>query len=85
VPVSVRVRPGVNGPVTIVLERFDPLEGYQFLRRVHTRARAGRATVTFRPPSAGRYRARATFDGTLGAASSDSGTTRLLVAAPLQQ
>ncbi|MEA2229690.1 MAG: hypothetical protein QOF04_3320 [Solirubrobacteraceae bacterium] len=85
VPVSVRVRPGVSGPVTIVLERFDPLEGYQFLRRVHTRARAGRATVTFRPPSAGRYRARAGFDGTLGAASSDSGTTRLLVAGPLQQ
>jgi hypothetical protein len=84
-PISVRVRPGVNGPVTIVVERFDPLAGYQFLRRVNTIARGGRATVTFRPPSAGRYRARATFGGTLGAASSDSGTTRLLVAGPLQQ
>jgi hypothetical protein len=85
VTVGVRVRPAVNGPVTIVVERFDPLEGWQFLRRVRVRASAGRASVSFRPPGPGRYRARASFDGTLGAAGSQSGLSSVLVAGPLRQ
>jgi hypothetical protein len=85
VTIGVRVRPAVNGPVTIVIERFDPLESWQFLRRVRVRARSGTARVTFRPPGAGRYRARASFDGTLGAASSRSGLSTVLVAGPLRQ
>ncbi|MEA2247465.1 MAG: hypothetical protein QOH46_1994 [Solirubrobacteraceae bacterium] len=85
VTIGVRVRPAVNGPVTIVIERFDPLEGWQFLRRAHVRASSGRASVTFRPPGAGRYRARASFDGTLGAAGSQSGLSSVLVAGPLRQ
>ena len=85
VTVGVRVRPAVNGPVTVVVERFDPLEGWQFLRRVRVRANAGRASVSFRPPGAGRYRARASFDGTLGAAGSQSGLSSVLVAGPLRQ
>jgi hypothetical protein len=85
VTIGVRVRPVVNGPVTIVIERFDPLESWQFLRRVRVRATSGTARVTFRPPGAGRYRARASFDGTLGAASSQSGLSTVLVAGPLRQ
>jgi hypothetical protein len=83
--IAVRVTPAVAGPVTVVIERFDPLEGYQFLRRVRLQATAGRAAVSFRPPAPGRYRARATFNGTRGAARSESGTARVLVAGPLQQ
>jgi len=85
VTVAVRIRPAVSGPVTVVIERFDPLEGWQFLRRARVRATNGRATASFRPQGAGRYRARATFDGTLGAASSRSGLSSVLVAGPLRQ
>jgi hypothetical protein len=79
------VSPAVSGPVTIVVERFDPLAGWQFLRRFATRAVRGRASIAWRPPSVGRFRARARFEGTRGAAASDSGRATLLVAAPLRQ
>jgi hypothetical protein len=85
VGVAVRVSPAVNGPATVVIERFDPLEGWQFLRRARVHVANGRGTASFRPPGAGRYRARATFDGTLGAASSRSGLSSVLVARPLRQ
>jgi hypothetical protein len=85
VTIAVDVTPAVAGPVTVVIERFDPLAGYQFLRRVRIRAAGGRASVGFRPPAPGRYRAKATFEGTRGAASSESGFARVLVAGPLRQ
>jgi len=85
VAVSARVRPNVSGPVTIVVERYDPLFGYQFARRYRTVARNGLAVVRFRPRAVGRYRARAAFTGTGGAAPSESpGNAGLLVAEPLQ-
>lgn len=77
--------PAVGGPATAVIERFDPLAGFQFLRRVRVRVAGGRASVGFRPPAPGRYRAQATFDGTRAAASSESGFARVLVAGPLRQ
>jgi hypothetical protein len=40
VTIGVTVTPAVAGPVTIVIERFDPLAGYQFLRRVRVHATA---------------------------------------------
>jgi hypothetical protein len=85
VTIAVTVTPAVAGPVTVVIERFDPLGGYQFLRRVRVHAAGGRANVAFSPPAPGRYRAAATFDGTREAASSGSGFARLLVAGPLRQ
>ena len=85
VTIAVAVTPAVAGPVTVLIERFDPLGGYQFLRRVRVHAAGGHASVDFRPPSPGRYRASATFDGTREAASSASGFARLLVAGPLRQ
>jgi len=85
VSISARVRPDVNGPVTIVVERYDPLFGFQFARQYETRARSGRAVVRFRPRAVGRYRARAAFEGTRSAAPSESpGSAGLLVADPLQ-
>jgi hypothetical protein len=84
VSLSARVAPGASGPVTFVVERFDPLAGWQFLRRFHTRASGGGVSVSFLPPSVGRYRARASFAGTRVASPSDSGYARLLVAGPLR-
>ncbi len=84
VPIRVRVRPAASGPVTIVVERFDPLFGFQFARRFRTRARSGLAVVSFSPRALGRYRARAAFTGTRSAAPSESGFAGLLVAEPLR-
>jgi hypothetical protein len=85
VTVAVDLTPAVAGPVTVVIERFDPLAGWQFLRRVHIRATAGHAGVGFRPPAPGHYRAQATFEGTAEAAGSASGFARVSVAGPLRQ
>ena len=78
------VSPSTGGPVEIVVERFDPLEGFQFLRSFRLRARGGRANASFRPPSEGSYRARAVFKGTRDAARSTSGYARLKVQSPLR-
>jgi hypothetical protein len=77
--------PEVSGPVTIVVERFDPLEGYQLIRRFETRAVRGRASVSFLPPSVGRYRARATFNATRIAAGSQSAFRNFRVEEPLTE
>jgi hypothetical protein len=85
VELNVAVPPGVSGPATIVVERFDPLNGYQFLRTLRVRVRAGRGSVRFDPPSVGRYRARARFLGTRNAARSASGLEEFSVERPLQE
>ena len=85
VSISARIRPNVSGPVTIMVERYDPLFGFQFARRYRTRASDGLATVRFRPRAIGRYRARAAFTGTGAAAPSESpGSAGLIVSEPLQ-
>jgi len=84
--VSIRasVRPSSSGPFTILVERFDPLFGWQFAQRYRTRAVAGSAAVRFRPPAEGRYRAKAFFRGSRSAAESQSRYAGLLVAGPLR-
>jgi hypothetical protein len=79
VTVGVDVRPDAAGPVTVTIERFDPLAGWQFHRRVRTTTRA----IGFLPPTIGRWRARAEFEGTRADAPSSSGYARVLVAEPL--
>jgi hypothetical protein len=79
------VNPNVAGRSTILLEKFDPLEGWQFLRRIHPTVSGGRASLTFAPPSIGRYRATASFDGSKLASPSEAGRAKLIVRAPLQQ
>jgi hypothetical protein len=75
----------VSGPVTVTVEQFDPLSGWQFERTVRTRAVAGTATVAFTPSSEGRWRATARFDGTREVAPSEAqGFARILVAPPLR-
>lgn len=85
VRLGTRVRPGVAGPVTLVVQRFDPLAGWQFAQRYRVQARRGAASVLFRPPAVGRWRVRATFEGTRRTSPSESGFARLLVASPLRR
>lgn len=83
--VGVSVAPRISGPVTIVVDRFDPLAGWLFFSSFHTRASGGSAGISFRPPHVGRWRARASFTGTRTASPSASGFARVLVAGPLQE
>ena len=82
VRIAVHVKPGVAGPVRITIERFDPLAGWQFNRRLTAVASGGGASVAFTPPSEGRWRASAEYRGTRVAAPSVTGLARVLVAAP---
>jgi hypothetical protein len=79
------VSPAESGPVVILVERFDPLAGYQFMRTLRVHAVGGHAAVGFLPPSVGFYRARATFVGTRDAATSGTGWHRFKVQAPLTE
>ena len=70
-----------RGVLELEIDRFDPLSGWQFSRRVRIRVPAG--TVSWTPPAPGRWRARARFLGTLRFSPSQSGYMHLLVARPL--
>ena len=83
VAIGVRVTPGESGPVTVDVERFDPLAGWQFHTRFRRRAVGGTATIAFTPPSVGRWRVRATYDGTRTAAPSGPSVASFTVAEPL--
>jgi hypothetical protein len=83
VSLSLNVRPGVEGRGVIVVQRLDPIAGYQFLRRYHVRVVGGRATVAFTPPSVGHYRASSSFLGSRTASPSATGYARLTVNGPL--
>ena len=83
VRIGVEVAPEASGPVRVRIERFDPLAGWLFFREVRTVAAAGSAGVAFTPPTEGRWRARAAFEGTRIAAPSESSYAELLVAPPL--
>jgi hypothetical protein len=82
---SARITPGVPGPVVIIVERFDPVDGWQFSRRFRVRSGSGTATVGYNPPGVGRYRFRAEFLGTRGASPSRSGIAFFRVQGPLQE
>ncbi len=79
---GVRVRPAVKGPVTVTIERFDPLAGWLFARQEHAVATKGRASIGFVAATVGRWRVSATFDGTIGSGSSASGFDEMLVVSP---
>jgi hypothetical protein len=85
VNLGVRVSPGASGRATIVVERFDPTSGWQFLHRYEPRVSGGSGGVTFTPPSVARYRARAVFNGTRIASGSSSSVEHFRVEAPLTE
>jgi hypothetical protein len=70
--VSVLVSPNASGPVTVTVEQFDPIEGWQFVRDLRGTATGGVAHVPFVAPTPGRWRATARFDGTREIAPSET-------------
>jgi hypothetical protein len=84
VGLSLSVSPAVDGPTTMVVERFDPLAGWLFHSTLRPAARSGRAAVSFRPPTVGRWRVTGAFDGTRTAAPSEGGTVHVRVEEPLE-
>ncbi|MGZ4176020.1 MAG: hypothetical protein ACXVUX_07385 [Solirubrobacteraceae bacterium] len=85
VRIDARITPAVDGPVTIEVESFDPVEHWQFHRLYSVRAVNGLAEVPFVAPHVGRWRASAVFTGTKTASPATSGTAQILVVGPLQQ
>jgi hypothetical protein len=85
VSMRLHVTPGESGPATILIERLDPVAGWQFIRRFETRVSSGGGGATFRPPSVGRYRAQATFNGTRDASGSRSRVVKFRVEEPLTE
>jgi hypothetical protein len=80
VTLSCLVTPAASGGVELQIDRFDPLTGWHFHRLLRTSAGA---SVTWRPPAAGRWRVRARFLGSSRAAPSRSGYAHILVARPI--
>ena len=81
VSISCTVSPATGGGrIELVIDRFDTLTGWAFYRRIRV---AVGATVSWRPPAAGRWRVRARFLGTRDSAPSSSGYAYLLVAKPI--
>lgn len=82
VSISCLVSPAPSGGrVELQIDRFDTLTGWHFHHIV--RAPAG-ATVSWRPPAAGRWRVRARFLGTSGSSPSRSAYAHILVARPIR-
>jgi hypothetical protein len=82
VQLSAEVTPlaAVGGRVRFRVDRFDPIEGWQFSRIITVRvASGGLATVAWLPPTVGRWRVRGFFAGTTAASPSASGHALLLV------
>jgi hypothetical protein len=77
------VTAAASGPARIIIDRFDPLAGWQFHRAVAVTVSAGLARYAFTPPKEGRWRAGAEFLGTRVAAPSATGHARVVVAPPL--
>jgi hypothetical protein len=82
VSISCAISPATSGGrIELEIDRFDTLTGWEFHRLI--RVGVG-ATVSWRPPAAGRWRVRARFLGTHESAPSSSGYAYLLVAKPLR-
>jgi len=77
--IDVKVSPAASGPVTVDIERFDPVFGWQFYRESHASASGGSASVPFVPPAVGRWRAKAAYGGSRTASPSAVGFSYLLV------
>lgn len=69
-----------GGVVRMQINRFDPLEGWQFSRIIRVRVGPGGvAAVHWTPPSVGRWEVRAAYRGTRSSSPSRSNVTRLFV------
>ncbi len=77
--IDVKVTPAASGPVTVDIERFDPVFGWQFYREEHASVSGGSASVAFTPPAVGRWRAKAEYAGSRTASPSAVGFSYLTV------
>jgi hypothetical protein len=77
--IDVKLSPAVSGPVTVDVERFDPVFGWQFYRQETGEASGGEASLPFAPPAVGRWRVNASFAGSRTASPSSVGFSYLLV------
>jgi hypothetical protein len=69
-----------GGVVRMQINRFDPLEGWQFSRIIRVRVGPGGvAAVHWIPPSVGRWEVRAAYRGTRSSSPSRSNVARLFV------
>ena len=84
IPISVAVTPHATGQVSVIIERFDPLAGWQFARTERLTLVAGQTKLAVVAPTVGRWRASATFIATRAASGSTSRPTSWLVAGPLK-
>lgn len=82
VRLGLRVTPAVTGRVVMVLERLDPFDGWQFVRRYRVAVNGGSAQATF-TPAVGRYRLSGEYLGSRTAAKSSDWYARLRVQGPL--
>ena len=81
---ALRVTPPVAGGATLVVERYDPIEGWLYFVTYRPHVVGTGATVAFRPPFVGRWRVTGTYDGTRKSSPSDGGTARFDVLEPLE-
>jgi hypothetical protein len=80
VTLSVQVSSSGGGQVKIEVERFDILQGWVFAKLFHVSLGSGGSTaLSWRPPTIGRWRARASFLGTSSASPSESGYASFVV------
>ena len=81
---ALRVTPAVDGRATLVVERYDPIEGWLYHATYRVRVAGEAATVAFTPPFVGRWRVTGTYDGTRTSSPSNGGTARFDVLEPLE-
>jgi len=79
VSIDVHVSARASGPVTVEIERFDPVFDWQFYRQVKAVVSEGSAEIPFTPPSVGEWRADASYHGSRTASPSGIGWTYLPV------
>jgi hypothetical protein len=84
VALTLRVTPAVTGRASMVVERYDPIAGWLFHSRYAPRVSGTDATVNFRPPSVGHWRATGEYEGTRVTSPSPGGTVRFRVLEPLE-
>jgi hypothetical protein len=71
--------------VTIVVYRFDPIEGWRYSQRFRRNSRGGTVTAPLHLSQPGRWRARAVFHGTRSASESRTRYAFVTAEAPLQE
>jgi hypothetical protein len=79
------VRPSGTGKALFTIQHFDPFQGWLPYRQRQVEVNAGQGSLSWTPPTLGRWRIRVDYLGTRDFAPSESGYVHVLVARPLRQ